>query len=375
MAADALQAPIGGAISLNPERTWLGVAEWLTIGQMFLLAFIFGNEPRRARTLVYTVGTAGAVYSAYGILDVVMGIDHILFVPKNPYTIAQGIHYVAATFINADHYAAFAGFGLIALGALSISEVSEAGPVRHRNLRRRLYKASFAGLLPGLLLVPCLIGLVMSTSRAGLASAFAGLLTLILLLAARNRSRRATIVVAAFLLAAFLVVSDMAGDALARRMGSVAAAFDDRLAVYSIVVEAIRSNPWTGFGLGAFEDLFPLYRDARAGYGGVWNAAHNSYLELMATLGIPAALAFLGSIAIVVGRCAAGAIIRRKDAAPALVATATTAQLGLHSLFDFPLQIQAIALFYAAILGAGLAQAYSSGDRMLASGKSMRRPS
>ena len=77
----------------------------------------------------------------------------------------------------------------------------------------------------------------------------------------------------------------------------------------------------------------------------------------------------------VVGRCAAGAIIRRKDAAPALVATATTAQLGLHSLFDFPLQIQAIALFYAAILGAGLAQAYSSGDRMLASGKSMRRPS
>ena len=180
----------------------------------------------------------------------------------------------------------------------------------------------------------------MSTSRAGLADAFAGLLTLILLVAARNRSRRATIVVAAFLLAAFLVVSDMAGDALARRMGSVAAAFDDRLAVFSLVVEAVGSNPWTGFGLGAFEDLFPLYRDARAGYGGVWNAAHNSYLELMATLGIPAALAFLGSIAIVVGRCAAGAIIRRKDAAPALVATATTAQLGLHSLFDFPLQIQ-----------------------------------
>jgi O-antigen ligase len=177
------------------------------------------------------------------------------------------------------------------------------------------------------------------------------------------------------LLAAFLVVSDMAGDALARRMGSVATAFDDRLAVYSIVAEAIRSNPWTGFGLGAFEDLFPLYRDARAGYGGVWNAAHNTYLELMASVGIPAALAFLGSIAIVAGRCAAGAIIRQKHATPALVATATTAQLGLHSLFDFPLQIHAIALFYAAILGAGLAQAYPSGDRMLASGKSMRRPS
>ena len=78
----------------------------------------------------------------------------------------------------------------------------------------------------------------------------------------------------------------MAGDALARRMGSVAAAFDDRLAVYSIVVEAIRSNPCTGFGLGAFEDFFPLYRDARAGYGGVWNAAHNTYLELMAALAL-----------------------------------------------------------------------------------------
>ena len=112
MAAKALQAPIWGAISLNPERTWLGVAEWLTIGQMFLLAFIFGKQPRRARSLVHAVGTAGAVYSVYGILDVVMGIDHILFVPKNPYTLAQGIHYVAATFINADHYAAFAGIAV-----------------------------------------------------------------------------------------------------------------------------------------------------------------------------------------------------------------------------------------------------------------------
>ncbi|WP_169776431.1 O-antigen ligase, partial [Escherichia coli] len=61
--------------------------------------------------------------------------------------------------------------------------------------------------------------------------------------------------------------------------------------VFVMVVDAIKTSPWTGIGLGTFQDVFPAYRTGDLTSRGLWDKAHNSYLENALELGIPAMLA------------------------------------------------------------------------------------
>jgi hypothetical protein len=59
-------------------------------------------------------------------------------------------------------------------------------------------------------------------------------------------------------------------------------------------------------------------------------------------------------------RCAHAALTRRTSATAAIVATSATVIVGLHSFVDFSMQIQAVALTWTALLGAGVAQSWSA---------------
>jgi hypothetical protein len=68
----------------------------------------------------------------------------------------------------------------------------------------------------------------------------------------------------------------------------------------------------------------------------------------------------LGAIALLVGRCMKAATLRQENATIPAVAASVGFLVGVHSLVDFSLQIQAVALTFAALLGAGVAQSASS---------------
>jgi hypothetical protein len=55
-----------------------------------------------------------------------------------------------------------------------------------------------------------------------------------------------------------------------------------------------------------------------------------------------------------------GFFARRRDSHYAAIAAAACVLIGLHSLVDFSLQIQANALAFALLLGLGLAQSWST---------------
>jgi hypothetical protein len=59
-------------------------------------------------------------------------------------------------------------------------------------------------------------------------------------------------------------------------------------------------------------------------------------------------------------RCLKGAITRQTNETMPCVAASVAFLLGVHALVDFSLQIQAIALTFMALLGAGVAQSASS---------------
>jgi O-antigen ligase len=105
---------------------------------------------------------------------------------------------------------------------------------------------------------------------------------------------------------------------------------------------------------------YPLYADQMFPY--VMDRAHNDYLEFAAGLGLPAAIAWWSALGWCAFVCARALFIRRRNRIYAVAALGATAIVAFHSMFDFSLQMPAIALTYAVILGLGMAQSFPTRD-------------
>ena len=68
----------------------------------------------------------------------------------------------------------------------------------------------------------------------------------------------------------------------------------------------------------------------------------------------------VASIALLALRCVKGAMNRQENEIDTCVAAGVAFLVGVHSLIDFSLQIQAIGVTFMALLGAGVAQSQSS---------------
>ncbi|QPC43685.1 O-antigen ligase family protein [Kaustia mangrovi] len=364
---DLLGSAPAGSISVDPALTLQAAMRFATVLSVFLAACMLGRDRRIAAMLVWTLLAAGAAYAVYGLLGVSLSLDRILWYEQR----ATG--YLTSTFINRNSAATY--FGLASIMAFALLQ---------RQLRRSLQTADGAswhvriaaaahrlagplGLTLGLFaLVFC--ALLVTGSRAGIAFTVAGLATLILLQLLRSRMRgrgAAGAGLARFgyvvvLLAVIVALADMAGARLAGRLIAGGLGQEARLTAYADTAKAIADNALVGTGYGTFEAVYPLYRSAQQ-ITSIWDKAHNDYLELFLGLGVPAALALLAALAMIVARCAKGAFARRRDAHYPMVAVAASVLVGLHALVDFSLQIEAVAMTYATILGIGTAQATTTG--------------
>jgi len=113
-------------------------------------------------------------------------------------------------------------------------------------------------------------------------------------------------------------------------------------------VTMVRARPWTGFGMGSFETVYPAY--ARFDIGELVNHAHNDWAEWAVEGGLPLLLAFL-----LVAVAAARMALQR----PWLIGVLSVL---IHSAVDFPMQEPALVLWVFALFGAGLAEARDKDD-------------
>ncbi len=132
-----------------------------------------------------------------------------------------------------------------------------------------------------------------------------------------------------------------------------------RLALWAAAEHMIADSPWRGTGLGTFQDAYPLYADQVLPF--VMDKAHCDYLEFAAGAGLPAAVAWWLSLGIAGSFAIQGAITRRRNRLFALTAAGATVLVAVHSATDFSLQLPAVALSYALLLGIGLAQSQRTG--------------
>jgi O-antigen ligase len=134
-----------------------------------------------------------------------------------------------------------------------------------------------------------------------------------------------------------------------------------RFSIYPRVIAAIADRPILGHGLGSFTDVFRSYVPQDAAVGD-WDFAHNTYLEQVFELGLPAAAAFYLALLLIVLRLVQGLAVRQKSREIPAFALATGFAAGFHACFDFSLQIPAVTASFALILGIGYAQAFREAD-------------
>jgi O-antigen ligase len=358
MAADALGEPVGGSISVNRDLTNLALLRLVTAASVFWLALQLCRDAGRANRFVAAIAGIGVGYAIYGLLASRTG-------PLPWFAVKTEAGKVYSTFVNRDSYATYAGLGLVAIGGLLQQLYQEqlagaAGSLRHQ-LAVFIETIGQRGaiLLAGSFLI--LVALLLTVSRGGVIATGLGLVVLAALGSRRGRHHRAMSI--APLVFGFLVIATIVlgfGDMLLGSIEQRGVSDPNRVAVYLITLRSILDKPLLGFGYGTFIDVFPMYRDNSISVVGIWGQAHNTYLELFQGLGLVFGSMLIGAVVLLALRCAKGATRRRRNIMVPCVASGAACLVGVHTLVDFSLQMQAVALTFAAMLGVGVAQSESS---------------
>jgi O-antigen ligase len=360
MTAATLGKPITGSISVNRDFTAQALIELITVASVFWLALQLCRDAARAMFLLRAIAVIVAAYAAWGLAAFALHAGRLPWLESS-----AGVGYVSSTFINRNSFATYAGMGLVVASAFILQLYRHGGASGYGPWRLRLADFIETTGERGPVLLGCafliLVALLLSVSRGGIIATGLGLFVLAASTFKRRRRRAAelleTIGFGTVLVAAVFLVF---GDAFVGKLGERGLADTNRMAVNALSLRSIRDAPLTGYGLGTFTDIFPLYRDRSISVFGVWEQAHDSYAEIFQGLGLVFGSMLLASVLILVIRCARGMIIRQEHVIFPRVAAACACLVGVHAFVDFSLQIEAIAITFAALLGAGVAQSESS---------------
>ncbi|MHA1112886.1 MAG: O-antigen ligase family protein [Alphaproteobacteria bacterium] len=345
------------------------LARFVAYGAIFWLALQFGRDVDRAARLLWVLTIAAFLYAVYGLSVQFSGWNTILWYDRWAYEDA-----VTGPFVNRNHFATYAGLGLLTTLALLWTEMRRKGGGGLSSRGGLLEFTDRVGPATYFLagnFVLLLTALLLSDSRAGLLSALAGLAALVVaLLIAYRRQLGGGLLAAALVAGSAYIVIDVSGGDTAARFAAMPREAQTRVRIYETAAAALADRTYLGTGLGSFSGVYYQRRGADVP---VWAAhadrAHNGYLELAVEGGLPALVGMLVLFALLVVQCAAGVLRRRRDRVFPALGIAATVLVGLHTLVDFSLAVPAVGITVMAILGVACAQSWSNGKRPRSHGK------
>lgn len=334
----APEREVAGRIGLSPSTAVTGILRLLCYAGVLWLAFLHAGSRRRAWRLVDLLAMAGTAYALYGLGVQITGGRSILWMEKWAY---QDV--LTSTFVNRNSYATFAGLGILCALTVVLRRLSdEEGVIRPL---RRFDRTAGLYALGGMAMV---LALAATESRGGMLATAAGLTAYPVLLGLarlRLRPRLRLMLGLALGLGAVGLMMVLTGIVPATPGSDIA----DRQRLYVFVAGLIAERPWLGQGLGSFPAIMAMARTPDIPQ--VWTEAHQTYLELALELGIPAACLLLLAILFLVGHCLQGDDRRPSDRLLRALALSATLLVAIHATVDFSMQIPAVAVTWAVIIG------------------------
>ena len=290
---------------------------WSAYGLIFFLAFQLFGEDGSARTFRRVFTIYAFALAVVSVLQYFLGNGKIYWLFETAETAGLG------PFLNRDHYASF-----IAL-ALPAAAVEMLRHPRQRWFFVLTMSVLYASVIAG-------------ASRAG---SILVTLEVLVLFALLRLSGRTMLAIAALMVAFGFVVG---WETLYERL-RIPDPYAGRREVASATVRMFEANPWKGFGLGTWTNVYPAY--ASKDMGVFVNAAHNDWLQWGAEGGIPV----LACLFLLFG---ASLFLVRK--VPWVLGVPI---VFLHGMIDFPMQGRFLPAIVFLVLGIAAADRSSSSPR------------
>lgn len=330
-------------LSVDPTSTRVFLFRAFGVLLLFLAARAYfrrddarGDAQRLA--LLAVVSCFTALQAAYGIVETLSDVPSVLWVTK-----VAHIESASGTLMNRNHFALLLNLGLgstltLLLWRLEQHRVKDRG----RESALRVTLAVLAALQ--------FAGLLASRSRAGIACSAIVLAAAAPLL--RRGDRWFRVAAAGIIALVTLPALALFGPALLGRLAELPAewtATGGRGQVFRLGLGMVRDFPLAGTGAGTFEFAFPPYRTP--GISGLYNFAHNDYLQILVETGLVGLCLALAPVALFAA--ALRRHLRDEDRPftpwPLLGAFAAVA---VHELVDFGLQMPALSFLFALLAGA-----------------------
>lgn len=323
---------------------------------VFWLALQFGREKNRAHLLYKTLIISGFAYAVYGLVIHLSGYQEVLWVDRSSTSTA-----LSATLINRNNYATLVSLQLLCAVGLYQATLLHSfdNPRFGRDKVRHIMQKAFT---EGAIQLTCIVilasALLLTLSRAGITCGLIGLCYLVYSLnLARIRKGWLAKLLSLTLPAALVVIVLFSGEAWQQRLLGTDIENEGRFIMYQQAWQVVQKSPLTGYGAGSFPRIFPMFADETTA---AWDKVHNDWLETIFDLGWPVGVIWITAFAGLAIRCLAGFLRRKRDRVYSTVGFCSSIVVGLHSFFDFSLQIPAVAITFSAILGVGVSQSWHS---------------
>lgn len=346
-AADGAPGPF--PMTVYPHASWQGLQIIVFASLVFLATLSMVRRSWQIKRLLQIIGITGAALAALAIAQDLFGNGRFYWIGP-PIVQAN-----SGTFANHNHFSQHMNLSIMAMLAWAMVRLHET---LGSNWLRRGFFAGWMGVADLRLArwflafaVTGLLAVALSTSRMGLGSAVAGMLTLGMLMYFRRRQSHSAMPVAVGLVALFVVVF-IAGERVYERMSTLSSleSYEDRWTIITDILPAIGQYPLFGTGLGTFSVIYPSYATQLGRF--FVSHAENEYIQTLCEMGVLGMLMVVAFV-FVLGRCAARVVFRNDEAiylaAPPLAAGLVTA--AIHSWTDFGQHIPAVAGLSAVFCG------------------------
>ena len=329
-------------ISLVPFRTWNSF--WSFFAPLAAMALALALPRDQARKLVFVIGLVILASGVLGLLQSIGGEGNNFYL----YRITNEDSAVGL-FANRNHQAM-----LLAIAFPVLAAAASLSKGARETVRPKLWLA----LGVGVMILPFLL---VTGSRAGLVVGALGIVAALLVyrdpsaqLQVRRQAKKTYYawagvgVVAAALL---LMTTILVRVSSLQRLFTASAADDLRLRVWGPINEAAWSYFPVGSGLGTFVEVYRTIEPDSNLSPRYLNHAHNDWLEILMTGGLPAVLIVVAAAILFVG-AALRAVGRQPDARHseiviARLGLAIIVILAVGSVYDYPLRVPSLACLFA----------------------------
>lgn len=257
-------------------------------------------------------------------------------------------------FVNRNHYAGLINM-LVPLGlGLSITR-----------------KTKEKKILFGFITVIMSVSIFFCLSRGGIISFFAGIaLFSILMIISRVQTKKIWMIIF-FLIIVFAYLIYLGIDPIIDRIYKSDLTTEQRFAVWSATLNAIKDFWSAGSGLGTFITIFPLYYPVETQL--IYSHAHNDYIEFILETGAVGTILLIIFASLSIYSIAKSSL-RGKTGMFLIAAVSSAFTMIVHSIFDFNLHILSNALLFSSVMGMIIALSNNSKPEINADAETLDKP-